>query len=139
MMLTKFTSVLNLFLLSMIFSLSTVPSAAQETPSRITDILNLKDKALDRICETVSNVLKNLFTNCGKESYCDKLKNLVEGIPVACGVLNESFNESVRKLVYCVRHHDSKCVDLILEDMNNKLDQAKEMGDVVNKQFGTPS
>lgn len=100
---------------------------------KLTDLLNLKDRAVDRLCQTTTNLLKNILVNCGgreEEKYCAKLQATVESLPSGCSLASESFNESVRKLAHCLRHRDQSCVDGLLDDMRSKVDQVGEVADM---------
>ncbi len=102
---------------------------------KLTDLFDLKDRAVDRLCQTTTNLLRNILVNCNggkaaEEKYCSLLRDTVESLPAGCSLASESFNESVRKLAYCFRHHDQSCVDGLLEDLRSKVDQLGEAADL---------
>ncbi|KAI2806730.1 hypothetical protein BLOT_008687 [Blomia tropicalis] len=104
-----------------------------ERPSRITRLLEMKDRIADRLCDRASSLLTKSLSNCGNATYCDTLKTITENLPVGCGIANESFNESIQQLAQCFRKLNREtCIDGIIADLNQKMEQLKAVGELAS-------
>lgn len=111
-------------------SSSTTPSTTTYR-SRFARLLDFKDRVVDRLCDSASSVFTSaLKSSCTSESYCPTLKTISENLPVGCGILNDGLNDTLRRLAYCVRVRNRTCVEGLMEDLKEKYEQTKTIGEM---------
>lgn len=104
-----------------------------QRPSRFARLLGLKDRIVDRVCDSASSLFTRALGNCTSESYCEKMKTVTENLPVGCGILNDGLNDTLRRLAFCVRRRNQECINGILEDLQEKYEQAKTVREMAGR------
>lgn len=132
-----FSALITLYLLNqaVVFGQENSSSSSTGSPttlqSRFARLLDFKDRVVDRLCDSASSVFTSaLKSSCTYESYCPTLKTISENLPVGCGILNDGLNDTLRRLAYCVRVRNRTCIEGLMEDLKEKYEQAKTIGEM---------